>query len=155
VATIGGSSPADVYTNNANYTGSGGNGSTTGTFAGTGANNPQPLTSAPAFDDPPAIVATTSGTLTTNVSSLKTTSGKATGTAINVNSSDQLLSLLDDATAGPDGKITIPASKATSNLKNSSRLNATDRLNAAGRLNAGRRAAEIRDARPLLAARLR
>jgi len=49
VVTIGGSNPADVYTNNANYTGFGGNETTTGTFAGTGANNPQPLSSAPPF----------------------------------------------------------------------------------------------------------
>ena len=32
MVTIGGSNPADVYTNNANYSGSGGNNSTTGTF---------------------------------------------------------------------------------------------------------------------------
>src|SRR5881398_1347014 len=43
VVTIGGPNPADVYTNNANYTGSGGNGTTTGTFAGAGAHNPLPL----------------------------------------------------------------------------------------------------------------
>jgi hypothetical protein len=49
VVTIGGSKPADVYTNHANYTGFGGNGTTTGTFAGAGANNPQPLSSAPPF----------------------------------------------------------------------------------------------------------
>src|SRR5437660_6641549 len=49
VVTIGGPNPADVYTNNANYTGFGGNGTTTGTFAGAGANNPQPLASAPPF----------------------------------------------------------------------------------------------------------
>src|SRR5205814_8132004 len=46
VVTIGGPNAADVYTNNANYTGFGGNGSTTGTFAGAGANDPQPLSSA-------------------------------------------------------------------------------------------------------------
>src|SRR5204863_3701781 len=34
VVTIGGPNPADVFTNNANYTGFGGNGTTTGTFAG-------------------------------------------------------------------------------------------------------------------------
>ena len=50
VVTIGGPKPADVYTGftgeipNANYTGFGGNGSTTGTFGGAGANDPQPLT---------------------------------------------------------------------------------------------------------------
>ena len=36
----------DVYTNNANYTGSGGNASTTGTFTGSGATT-NPLSSAP------------------------------------------------------------------------------------------------------------
>ena len=49
VVTIGGPNPADVFTNNANYTGFGGNNSTTGTFAGAGANNPQPLINAPPF----------------------------------------------------------------------------------------------------------
>ena len=49
VVTIGGPNPADVFTNNANYTGFGGNNTTTGTFAGAGANDPQPLTSAPPF----------------------------------------------------------------------------------------------------------
>ena len=50
---------ADVYTGfngtvpNANYTGSGGNGSTTGVFSGAGANNPQPIGNAPPFDGPP------------------------------------------------------------------------------------------------------
>ena len=33
VVTIGGPNPVDVFTNNANYTGFGGNNSTTGTFA--------------------------------------------------------------------------------------------------------------------------
>ena len=54
VVTIGGSKPADVTPDslakpNANYTGFGGNGSTTGTFGGAGANNPQPLSSTPPF----------------------------------------------------------------------------------------------------------
>jgi acrosin len=46
---------ADVYTGfngevpNANYTGSGGNGSTSGMFGGLGANNPQPISNAPPF----------------------------------------------------------------------------------------------------------
>ena len=40
---------ADVFTNNANYTGSGGNANTTGRFGGSGANAPKPLNSAPAF----------------------------------------------------------------------------------------------------------
>ena len=55
VVTIGGPNPVDVFVNfvggvpNANYTGFGGNNSTTGTFAGAGANNPQPLINAPPF----------------------------------------------------------------------------------------------------------
>jgi hypothetical protein len=54
VVTIGGAGgKANVYTNNANYTGFGGNASTTGTFGGNGANNPQPLSSAPALPTPP------------------------------------------------------------------------------------------------------
>ena len=60
VVTIGGPNAADVYVTfvdgvpNANYTGFGGNGSTTGTFAGAGANNPQPLANAPAIRSHPA-----------------------------------------------------------------------------------------------------
>src|SRR6266487_3283597 len=55
VVTIGGPNPADVFVNfvggvpNANYTGFGGNMSTTGTFAGAGANGPEPLNLAPPF----------------------------------------------------------------------------------------------------------
>jgi mannose-6-phosphate isomerase-like protein (cupin superfamily) len=58
VVTVNGAR-ADVYTGftngipNANYTGFGGNNRTTGTFAGAGANNPQPLSNAPPFDGPP------------------------------------------------------------------------------------------------------
>ena len=44
---------ADVYTNTANYSAAfGGNGSTTGTFGGLGANNPQPLANAPPLGGP-------------------------------------------------------------------------------------------------------
>ena len=50
VVTIGGSNPASVFTNNANYSGFGGNGSRTGTFGGAGANNPLPLNQAPSFN---------------------------------------------------------------------------------------------------------
>ena len=46
--TIGGSAPANVYTSNPNYTGSGGNGSKTGTFAGQGAVT-RPLGNRPGF----------------------------------------------------------------------------------------------------------
>ena len=48
VVTIGGASPASVFTNQANYTGSGGNGSTSGVFGGLGAST-KPLKDAPKF----------------------------------------------------------------------------------------------------------
>jgi hypothetical protein len=65
VVTIGGPNPADVYTNNANYTGFGGNGTRTGTFAGAGANNPQALSNAPPFDTFAPAKLTTGGNITT------------------------------------------------------------------------------------------
>jgi hypothetical protein len=46
VVTVGGNAPANVFTNNPNYTGSGGNGSTTGTFGGKGATT-APLSAGP------------------------------------------------------------------------------------------------------------
>ncbi len=51
LVTIGGQSPAAVFTNVANYTGSGGNESTTGTFGGNGAVT-NPFSQAPPFDEP-------------------------------------------------------------------------------------------------------
>ena len=46
VVTISGPAPASVFTNHPNYTGSGGNGSTTGTFSGSGATT-SPLSAGP------------------------------------------------------------------------------------------------------------
>ncbi|MDQ6940319.1 MAG: hypothetical protein M3119_09210 [Verrucomicrobiota bacterium] len=48
IVTINGSGPASVFTNNPNYTGSGGNGSTTGVFGGQGAIT-QSLSKAPGY----------------------------------------------------------------------------------------------------------
>ncbi|HEX4638577.1 MAG TPA: FecR family protein [Chthoniobacterales bacterium] len=45
-------SPVSVFTNAAHYTGFGGDGSTTGHFAGLGATNPQPLSAAPPLGPP-------------------------------------------------------------------------------------------------------
>jgi hypothetical protein len=137
VVTIGGPKPADVYTGftgeipNANYTGFGGNKSTTGTFAGAGANDPQPLTNAPPFGPASSFKVKTGGNVT---------SGKKADNVINVRSSDELLALLDRAAPGPGGKITIPASKNTNKLRNSSRIAA------ANRLNVNRRAMDMRSA---------
>jgi hypothetical protein len=69
VVTIGAPNPtpapADVYTNNANYTGFAGNGTTTGTFAGAGANFPQPLASAPPFGPASPVKLTAGGNIPT------------------------------------------------------------------------------------------
>jgi hypothetical protein len=143
VVTIGGSKPADVYTGftdeipNANYTGFGGNKSTTGTFAGAGANDPQPLTNAPPFGPASSVKVKTGGNVT---------SGKRADNVINVRSSDELLALLDRVAPGPCGKITIPASKNTNNLRSSSRIAAANRLNAGNRLNVNGRATDMRSA---------
>ena len=108
VVTIGGPIPVDVYTNNANYTGFGGNGTTTGTFAGAGANNPLPLNQAPPFGAPPPSPARR---------------GNITRGTINVSNTADLLALLDGAVVGPDGRITISDSRNTTNLRNLSRIN--------------------------------
>jgi FecR protein len=107
VVTIGGKAPADVYTNNANYTGFGGNGSTTGTFAGAGANRPQPLSEAPPFGAS---------------SPSNPSNGKRSRTVINIQNSGQLLSLLDGAVRGPDGRLRLPQNKHR-HASNADRLN--------------------------------
>src|SRR4029450_9677231 len=126
VVNIGGKAPADVYTNNANYTGFGGNGTTTGTFAGAGANRPQPLSKAPPFDAP------SPGSLT---------NGKRTkNTVINVKNSGQLLSLLDGAVPGPDGRLRAPRHNQREAVNN-------DRLNVNRMTKADRDMADIRHMR--------
>jgi len=119
VVTIGGSKPADVYTGftgeipNANYTGFGGNGSTTGTFGGAGANDPQPIANAPPFNSTNHL--TSSGK--------PGAGGKAGPVTINVSSSDDLLALLDDVHPGRDGRIRIADSKRGSHARAASRSN--------------------------------
>lgn len=143
VVTIDGKNPADVYTNNPNYTGFGGNKSTTGTFAGAGANDPQPLSNAPPFDPVSRANARTGGNITTGGNGNR---GKKSDSVIHVSSSDELLSLLDRAAPGPGGKITIPPSKTTSNSRNSNRTDVADRLKGGSRVNADRRAMNMRTA---------
>ncbi len=55
VTITGDAGPAQVYTNNPNYSGFGGTNPANGTFAGNGAHAPQPLVNAPPFDDPPSM----------------------------------------------------------------------------------------------------
>jgi hypothetical protein len=138
VVTIGGPNPVDVFTNNANYTGFGGNGTTTGTFAGAGANGPEPLNLAPPFDDPsiptrprihprpPSPVAIGGKVPVGSTVAI----GKKIDNVIHVGSSDELLSLLDGAAPGPGGKITIPDSGRGSHGRNASRFNGVADLNA-------------------------
>jgi FecR protein len=93
VVTIGGKIPAGVYTNNANYSEEwGGNGSTTGTFAGAGANRPRPLSEAPPFDA---------------LSPRNPTDGKSNRAVINVQDSGQLLAMLDGAVPGRRGRLWV------------------------------------------------
>ncbi len=173
VVTIAGSFQASVYANIANYSGSGGNGTTTGTFAGAGASNPQSLGNAPPFSASATSATKSSASGSTTVASAtassstksqsssgthvasssnvnaasggarqspsqsdvslaaarKATSGKATtSSTINLSNSAELLSLLDAAAPGPSGKVTVRASKSTSNSRNSSRINAGSRV---------------------------
>jgi hypothetical protein len=121
VVTIGGETPVDVYTNHANYTGFGGNGSTTGTFAGR-ANNPRPLSEAPPFN------AQSPG---------NPTNAKRTGTVMNIQNSGQLLSLLDGAVPGADGRLRLPRH----NHRNAANA---DRLNVNRMMKADRDMADIR-----------
>ena len=162
VVTIGDDISASVYTNHPNYTGFGGNGSTTGTFGGVGANQPLPLSQAPPFDGGTSRGGTADGYVNSQTpsranvtpsgrvadSNLKTVGRKTTGPAINVSSTDALLSLLDGAAPGPGRKITIPASKRASNSRNPSRINT------AGRQKVDPGALDIRTASSLPARRL-
>jgi len=125
VVTIGGKAPADVYTNNANYTGFGGNGSTTGTFAGAGANKPRPLSDAPPFDSP---------------QHGNPTNGKSPKAVINIRDSGQLLSMLDGAVPGPGGKLRVPPQPRRQAVNN-------DRLNVNRMIRADRDMADIRHMR--------
>ena len=133
VVTIGGPNPVDVYVNflggipNANYTGFGGNNSTTGTFAGAGAHNPQPLINAPPFGpSSPAPITTRPRIHPRPPSTVRTG-------VINVSSSDELLALLDDVHPGRDGRIRMVDSRRGSHGRNASRINTAAYLNAARR----------------------
>ncbi len=128
---------ASVFTNVPNYTGSGGNGTTSGTFAGNLANT-QPLGQAPPFGNPPRPTAPGAS------------GGRRTGGGFNVTSTQQLLAMLDDAVPDRRGRITIPASRTTTGLRNSGQINAADRLS----LSAGRRAVDSRAASSLTTKRL-
>jgi FecR protein len=123
VVTIGGELAADVFTNNANYSEQwGGNGSTTGTFAGAGAKRPRPLSEAPPFG------ASSPG---------NPTHGKRMKNVINIKNSEQLLALLDGGVRGPEGRLRFPQHRHRHGLNG-------DRINASRMMKADRDMADIR-----------
>jgi hypothetical protein len=101
VVTIGGRTPANVFANVPNYTGSGGNGNTTGAFGGAGATT-QPLSQAPPFDSSAAV-----RTGIRRGNSVTSNGGGGKAPAIQVADSSQLAALLDNATPGSDGKVRV------------------------------------------------
>jgi hypothetical protein len=126
VVTIGGELAADVFTNNANYSEKwGGNGSTTGTFAGAGAKRPRPLSEAPPFGAS---------------SPSNPTNGKRPNRVINIQNSGQLLSLLDGAVPGSDGRLRVHG-------HNHRHAANADRLNVNRMIKADRDMADIRHMR--------
>ena len=97
VVTISPLTSANVFTNVPNYSGSGGNNKTTGTFVG--AVTTQPLGGQPPFDGPSARLA-----------AKRTQSarpGGGIGHTIHVTDSSQLGALLENASPGRDGKVRV------------------------------------------------
>jgi hypothetical protein len=131
ISNVGfGSSPAMVFTNVPNYTGSGGNGTTTGVFAGSGATT-QPLANAPPFDPTrPTRSRVARGGGNGHASDARVTRDRATADRINLSNTSQLLSLLDDSAPGPGGKVSIASANRRGRSKNSSRIDTPDRLRA-------------------------
>ncbi len=145
VTITGQSGMAMVFANVPNYSGSGGNGSTTGTFGGNGAQT-QSLSSAPPFDGPilapetiePSGGATSHhGTDTTSAAAPRNAEraddfreprARTAAATINIRNSSQLLALLDDAVPRPRGKISSAAGHKTAGAKDSSRIDMADRL---------------------------
>jgi mannose-6-phosphate isomerase-like protein (cupin superfamily) len=99
VVTIGGSSPANVFTNVPDYSArNGGNNGTTGTFAKAGATT-QPLGGQPSFDSSSARLASK------QIRSVRSRGGM--NRTIHVTDSSQLGALLENASPARDGKVRI------------------------------------------------
>jgi hypothetical protein len=165
VVTIGGTDPADVFTNHANYSeSSGGNDSTTGMFAGAEANNPQPLSEAPPFDPvrpaaptnthqpasgrPPRRAAHGSDQPRPRVRPSRPTTRTTSPAVVDVRDSDELLSLIHSSTEGTDAQ---PRGSHTS--RNTAGADANGR-NTASRTNAVRNNAQLRNNIPSSTSRL-
>ena len=107
VVTITGGFAASVYANIANYSSAfGGNGSTTGTFAGAGASNPQPLGNAPSFGDPPSSSSSTggSGSKVQNSSITTVASATASSRTKNQSSSSTTVASSSSSVSGASGR---------------------------------------------------
>jgi fibronectin-binding autotransporter adhesin len=149
--TIGGPA-ALVYANVPNYAvldangnPEGGNGSTSGRFGGAGAST-SPLANAPPFGpsggapsagppvaSSPVALSGIGGVGSRRSSDIAAAAANSTSSTIKVNNSDQLLSLLDGAAPGPDGKVAITVSKNTGR-SNPGRPGANDAIGAAHRV---------------------
>ncbi len=158
VTIAGNGGAAHIYTDNPNYSGFGGNNRLNGTFAGNGANPPQPTASAPPFNGNTSKGAPVSGSgggggggaqpvsKAKVASSAKINGGlgahgeksgglaasnrNATAATMNVANSSLLLSLLDTGVPSAGGKITVPASSRTTHSNNSNAIDANTRLSA-------------------------
>jgi hypothetical protein len=113
VTILGNGGPAQIFTNNANYSGFGGSNPDNGTFSGNGANNPLPLDQAPAFDTsrsaiPPNTHQSASGRPRTQivhgprprVQPARPAAKTRPPAVIDVRDSDELLSLIHASTQG-------------------------------------------------------
>jgi hypothetical protein len=125
--TIGGPNAANVFTNNANYTGFGGNESTTGTFSGAGANDPVALDQAPPFDD--SARPATTGTQQPKPATSSPHVPKKGRTTIMVVDSGQLNSLLDRPDSGASSPPEKPVTDRTAGGKHSGRKSGAARPN--------------------------
>jgi hypothetical protein len=125
VVTIAASTSANVYATNPNYTGSGGNGKTTGMFVG--AVTTHPLGGQPPFDSP-----TTARAATKQSRSIASRGGR--GPTIYVTDSSQLGALLNNAALGPDGKVRVSPHERSRNrsAQNSTRTMVAELHRSAG-----------------------
>jgi hypothetical protein len=129
VTIAGAGGAANIYTNDANYSGFGGSNPSNGTFAGNGAKNPQLLANAPTFGAAPGSFSSsgTTGVSNQTLSSRSVSSSvNAADSAISVSNSGQLLSLLNASTPRRGGKIIV--SSAATRSRTSTAAKPTARL---------------------------
>jgi hypothetical protein len=128
--TIGGDNAANVYTNNPNYTGFGGNGSTSGTFSGAGANEPLSLDQAPAFDSEGARPPSNTAQQTQHSGSSTPRVTKKGRTTVVIADSGQLQTLLDRPESGVAAPTKNEMADRTPGSDRGRRNNGADRTSA-------------------------